>query len=208
MSNTVSDKLISLVTANTAANTERSKQVCEVLDTASKQESIEAVPALGGHRFQSALWKVVEENVRITTADLLAPDIDPMRPVVFHGKNSLPVFSNFKKICCRPPADHGKDVLWGYNDTSLLPLIGPGYFVVHDTESSPLGGTAFDYTKLPTSHPEQWPEIRPNHVGLSRFIYNNTIDFMRRVSRDVFIGAATRHDKSMDSYFVLFRDLP
>jgi hypothetical protein len=31
---------------------------------------------------------------------------------------------------------------------------------------------------------------------------------MRRVSADVFIGSATRDEKEMGNYFILFRDLP
>ena len=183
-------------------------KIREILDAASKQDSIASVRSLGGRRIQRALWNLVRDNERIVTSDLLTGDLEPMRPVVFHGKNSLPAFTEFRKICCRPPADSGKDELWGYNDTSMLPLIGPGYFVVHDTETSPLGGTAFDYRALPAAHPPEWPEIRSNGAGISRFVYDKTVDYMRRVSENVFIGSATRDEKEMGNYFILFRDLP
>lgn len=183
-------------------------KVRDVLDSASVRDSIATVRSLGGRRTQRALWNLVEDAERILTSDLLAADFEPMRPVVFHGKNSLPAFSEFRKICCRPPAESAKGELWGYNDTSILPLIGPGYFVVHDTETSPLGGTAFDYRAVPTAHPPEWPEIRSNAAGISRFVYHKTVDYMRRVSGNVFIGSATRDEKEMGNYFILSRDLP
>ena len=49
--------------------------------------------------------------------------------------------------------------------------------------------------------------IRPNTYRLSRFVYNGTVDYMRRVARDVFIGTATRDGHELGSYFVLVREL-
>ena len=61
---------------------------------------------------------------------------------------------------------------------------------------------------IPAAHPPGWPEIRPNSRGLSRFIYNNMVDYMRRVAKDVFIGTATRNGSEMGSYFMLVREWP
>ena len=47
--------------------------------------------------------------------------------------------------------------------------------------------------------------IMPNSVRLSRFIYNGTVDVMRRVSGHVTIGRAVRDNKPMDAWFVLVR---
>ena len=49
------------------------------------------------------------------------------------------------------------------------------------------------------------PAIKPNSAGFSRFVYHNLRDYLRRVSRDVVIGEATRMDKPMNSYFMLSR---
>jgi hypothetical protein len=186
---------------------ERARRVAEILDSFPLADKIAALRGLGGVRVQRKIWEAAVTNPPVTVEGLLPKDSPPMRPVVFHGKNSLPAFSDFQKICCRPPAGAPADVLWGYNETSLRPVIGPGYYVVHDTPGSPLGASAFDYTQVPTSHPSSWPDIRGNEVGLSRFIYNKTVDYMRRVAKDVFIGSATRGGKEMGSYFLLVREI-
>ena len=186
---------------------ERARRVSAALDARPLSRQIAALDELGGRRAQQRLWEAAAYNGPVTTADLVATSHTAMRPVVFHGRNSLPAFTRFKKICVRPPTGTPGDVLWGYNDTPIRPAIGPGYYVVHDTPGTPLGASAFDYTQLPASRPPSWPEIRPNEQGLSRFIYNGTVDYMRRVSRDVFIGAATRSGNELGSYFVLVREL-
>ncbi len=155
---------------------------------------------------QRPLWTLAASAPSTKTEDLLPTDYEPMKPVRFFGKNSLPAFTQFEKICCRAPAGQDSDRLWGYNETRVRGVVGPGYFVVHDTPESASGGTAFDYTMLPQRPADGWPRIKPNDAGLSRFVYNGTIDYMRRVARDVFIGSATRGDKPMDSYFVLVRE--
>jgi len=186
---------------------ERARRVASILDAYPLAERIGALRSLGGVRCQRRIWEAARTNPPVTTDDLLPKSSPPMRPVVFHGKNSLPAFSDFRKICCRPPAGTSGNVLWGYNDTSIRSVIGPGYYVVHDTPGTPLGASAFDYTQLPASHPAGWPDIRGNDVGLSRFIYNKTVDYMRRVAKDVFIGSATRGGKELGSYFVLVREM-
>ena len=185
---------------------DRARRVAAALDAMPLSEQIAALSELGGRRAQRSLWEAAGCNPPISTADLVPRGRPPMDPVVFHGRNSLPAFTRFKKICVRPPAGTPGDVLWGYNETPIRPMIGPGYYVVHDTPGTHYGASAFDYTQLPASHPPSWPEIRPNERGLSRFIYNGTVDYMRRVARDVFIGAATRGGNELGSYFVLVRE--
>jgi hypothetical protein len=183
------------------------KAVAELFDSLAIGDAIAAARTLSGTRTQRALWNAAETQTPIATEDLIAPDYAPMKPVVFHGKNSLPAFSEFRKICCRPDSGSAAGTLWGFNDTTIEPLIGPGYYVVHDTTGNELGGTAFDYRELPTDRIADWPVIRPNTYRLSRFVYNGTVDYMRRVARDVFIGTATRNDKELGSYFILVREM-
>lgn len=183
------------------------RELAEAFDRLSLADAIAAARSLAGRGPQRALWHKVGDNPPICVSDLVPADLTPMRPVVFHGKNSLPVFTEFQKICCRPPSEQRTDVLWGYNETPIKSLVGPGYYVVHDTARNPFGGAAFDYRQLPQSHPAGWPDIRPNSAGLSRFVYNGMVDYMRRVSRSVFIGSATRGEREIDSYFVLVREL-
>ncbi len=182
-------------------------EIAQFLDALSLAETVAAVRGLQGRAIQRALWNAAASNPPVTTAELVPPDYPPMKPVLFHGKNSLPAFTEFEKICCRPPREQSDDVLWGYNETWIKSLIGPGYYVVHDTPGHPLGGAAFDYRKIPDQRLAQWPELRPNSAGLARFIYNSMVDYMRRVSRRVFIGSATRGEREIGSYFVVAREL-
>jgi hypothetical protein len=182
-------------------------EIAEFFDGLSLSEAIAAARSLSGRALQRALWKAVETNPRLAVDDLVPPDYEPLKPVVFHGKNSLPAFTEFEKICCRPRAREGEHVLWGYNETPIKVLVGPGYYVVHNTREDRLGGMAFDYRQLPPERLAHWPEIRPNSAGLSRFVYNRTVDYMRRVADRVFIGSATRDGREMDSYFVLVREM-
>ncbi|RMF25563.1 MAG: hypothetical protein D6760_00720 [Deltaproteobacteria bacterium] len=178
----------------------------ELLDGLDLRGRIEAVRSLQGRGLQRALWRAVESNARVSVADLVPPDYPSERPVVFHGKNSLPAFTNFEKICFRPEGGP-PDRLWGYNETPIKGVIGPGYYVLRNTPEGRWGGCAFDYTQLPERGLAGWPTIRPNSAGLSRFIYNGTVDYMRQVAADVFIGQATRGGGELDTYFVVAREL-
>ena len=59
---------------------------------------------------------------------------------------------------------------------------------------------------MPPERPSHWPKIKPNDHGLSRFVYRNLVDYVSRVSRDVFIGAAHRHGEATGQLFVLWRE--
>ena len=74
--------------------------------------------------------------------------------------------------------------------------------VVHDDAR----GAAVDYREVPPERPPGWPEVEPNDRGFSRFVFRDMVDYMRRVSRDVFIGSAHRGGKETGNYFVLCRD--
>jgi hypothetical protein len=175
--------------------------IASFLDGLKSAERREAIAALAGPRLQQRLYAAVADAPRVTLADFVPPDATPLREVIFHGKNSLPAFTLFQKRFCRPP--RGGDELWGYNHQSLAWLTGPGYFVVHEEGAR---GAAIDYREVPPDHPPTWPEVKPNDRGFSRFVYNGMVDYMRRVAKDVFIGAAHRSDKELGNYFVLSRD--
>ncbi len=182
-------------------------EIAAFLDALSLADRIAAVRSLQGTGLQGALWKARGGAARISTEDMVPRDYPVLRPVIFHGKNSLPAFTEFQKICFRPEEPDAADTAWGYNETSIRQLIGPGYFVLHDTPDASLGGTAFDYTRLPAKGLPAWPEVKSNMAGITRFIYGNMLDYMRRVASDVFIGSAVRGGKEMGSYFVVVREL-
>jgi hypothetical protein len=180
----------------------------ERFEAAPHGERVRMTEAIDG-RGQAKLWEAsAGRAVRI--AEMVPASLGPLRPVIFHGKNSLPVFTRFQKRFCRPAAGVARDELWGYNYQPvgwLAPLTGPGYFVAYDTPDAP-GGVAVDYTRTPPAKPPEWPEIHDNTYRLSRFIYNGTIDYLRRVSEHLLIGRATRGGHDMPNWFLLCREDP
>lgn len=116
---------------------------------------------------------------------------------VHDGVNSLPLFRIFQKRLFR-----GKDgELAGYNPGPFNWAITPGYFRVREEQSH----LFFDYTELPEDVPEGWPRPIPNADKLGRFVYHGLRDDMRRVSRDVCIGAVARHGQPIGTWFALCR---
>ncbi|MBM4245882.1 MAG: hypothetical protein FJ148_19100 [Deltaproteobacteria bacterium] len=176
-------------------------------EAASPHERVEITEALDGKE-QEKLWHAADGRP-VSIGEMVPKDLGPLRPVIFHGKNSLPAFTHFQKRFCRPAAGTDRDELWGYNYQPtkwLAPLTGPGYFVAYD--STGLGSVAVDYTRIPAGRPAEWPEIHDNSYRLSRFIYNGTIDYLRRVSEHLLIGRATRAGKEMPNWFLLCREDP
>ena len=86
----------------------------------------------------------------------------------------------------------------------MAPITGPGYFVALPSERA--GEVIVDYRRVPTTHPSDWPDVKPNDRGLSRFVYGFMIDTLRRVSEHVTIGSAARKGKDLGSWFVLCRE--
>lgn len=182
-------------------------EIAAFLDGLPLHDRITAVRGLSGGKLQGSLWNAVSGAPRVSTDEMVPPDYPVRRPVIFHGKNSLPAFTEFQKICFRPGDAASGPTAWGYNETSIRRWIGAGYYVLHDTPDAALGGAAFDYTQIPSSTLPAWPEVRPNSVGLSRFIYGNMLDYMRRVASEVFIGSAVKGGREMNSYFIVVREL-
>jgi hypothetical protein len=48
--------------------------------------------------------------------------------------------------------------------------------------------------------------VKRNDQGLSRFVYANMVDYLRRVSSHVVIGRAYKGGKEMPNYFILCRE--
>ena len=169
---------------------------------------------------QSRLWTVLsidpEEQARVwelfadspISAEHFVPDgMDALNPVIHHGKNTLPVSKFFQKRFCRADDDSGD--IWGYNHQSLAWLTGPGYFVAHapDAEAKDVPSSyLIDYTRKPARKPADWPELASNDAGVGRLVYGGMKDYMRKISEHVSIGRAYRHDRPMDSWFILCRE--
>ncbi|MBI2060417.1 MAG: hypothetical protein HYT87_11665 [Nitrospirae bacterium] len=152
---------------------------------------------------QAALFEAAKGFRPLSLDDFVPKNIPPLKPVIHHGKNSLPFFTHFQKPMCRPDSTTTPPSLWGYNEQLLKPVTGPGYFMTKPAEA---GEVVIDYLSVPSGKPSGWPEILPNSAGLSRFVYYQTRDFMRGVSKHVSIGRATRNGKPMNNWFVLCRE--
>ena len=143
-----------------------------------------------------------------------APSSPDGQPVVHAGWNSLPLPSSgrtFAKVFTRASGESKR--LFGYNDSSLGPVIGPGFYVAYDTTSQPewagRGGVVIDYAQVPDGPvPAGWPKVVPNWWGLQAAIYWPTRDFMRRVSSHVSIGAAWAVGIPVSARFMLVRRDP
>jgi hypothetical protein len=149
----------------------------------------------------AALFEAAADNAALALTDLVPAATAPLVEVIHDGKNSLPMFTRFQKRFCRPAGDDLGE-LWGYNEQDLRTVTGPGYFVVHHARP---GQLVVDYRRLPPEAPPGWPRILPNSARLSRFIYDGTVDVLRRVSEGVAIGRAFKGDKPMDAWFALVR---
>ena len=180
-------------------------ELARFLDALTSEERVRAVRA-AGRSDQKRLYEAVDGFRPLRPTDMVPAGVGEMTPVRHYGKNTLPAFSHFEKRFCRPP---GADVaepaeLWGYNEGSMRPLVGPGYFVVlPDAER---GELLVDYRRVPPAHPPSWPDIRTNERGLSRFVYGFMVDTLRGVSEHVTIGSAARNGRDLGSWFVLCRE--
>ena len=172
------------------------------LDALDSGSRIAQVRALSG-KAQAVLYESAKGARKLKLDQLVPSSVADLTEVPHHGKNSLPVFTVFSKVFCRPRRDAKE--LWGFNRTGSLVEngVGPGYYVAYE---GPGDEVLIDYTRLPEGKLEHWPPILSNRSRLSRFVYADTIDALRAVSNHVSVGRAMRNGKVMDNWFVLCRD--
>jgi hypothetical protein len=179
----------------------------EHLDGLGPAERVEQVRELG-KRELAALFELAPGHHPLGLSHLVPRERGPLEEVVHYGKNSLPVFSHFAKVFCRPDDPKAEQTeLWGYNrNVPLLETtVGPGYFVAYPHEVQ--GEILIDYLRVPPHKPMGWPTIVPNHTRLARFVYNGTQEVLRGVSEHVSIGRATKAGTNMDAWFALCREV-
>lgn len=180
----------------------------KALNDLAHAERVASVIALNPKQ-QAALFDAAAGKMVLRVEHMVPANKTLHQPVIHHGKNSLLLFTQFQKRFCRPGPDNTKtdpDELWGYNEQTMKAFTGPGYFIATNHKSDEV---VIDYTRVPPQSaklPEGWPNILPNSAKLSRFIYNGTKDYLRRVSEHVTIGRASRAGKDMDNWFVLCRE--
>lgn len=182
------------------------------LDALSAKERLAQCLALG-RTAQAKLFETAGDGPPIRLSHFVPDGVADSIGVRHEGRNTVPVpvprWQFFAKVFTKLP--HDDDEVAGYND-SEAPLIHPGYFVAMETDVRPdwrgWGGVVVDYHRVPEPGvvlPDGWPDVVPNSVGLQKFVYFETRDFMRKVSEHVSIGRAAKEDKLLDFWFVLCR---
>jgi hypothetical protein len=183
------------------------EEIAEHLDQLDQNARIAETHALSGSQ-QMQLYECAGDAPLLDLEFFVPKGVPDDVEVIHHGKNSQPLFRTFQKRWCRPK--DLADQLFGYNETPVRSLIGPGYFVAHPTgqpDADPRGAIVVDYFMVPERcDVAGWPEVRPNSRGLQRFVYDQTRDYMRGVSRHVSIGIAYRKESRVMGTFVLCRD--
>jgi hypothetical protein len=184
------------------------------LDALEPEARLAESSSLSG-RQQRRLWELAADAPRLDLAHFVPRSLGALRPVHHAGRNTIPsprYFQVFEKRFCRPRAESSR--LFGYNSSNAT-FVHPGYFVAYSTAGRrpgwpERGSVVIDYHLVPDDDvPSEWPPVVANDVGLQRFVYHRTRDFMRRVSSHVSIGRASREDGSgdveMDFWFTLCR---
>ncbi|MDP2316052.1 MAG: hypothetical protein Q8P41_24355 [Pseudomonadota bacterium] len=168
--------------------------VASALDAHTHDERVNWMRGLG-KKEQVALWALADG--RLVTTDELHGAEDEI--VIHEGQNSLPAFSTFQKRVVKRDG-----VVQGYNHQSMGWLVGPGHFLVGAADT-PHAGAHFSYLSVATSAPPEFPALQPNDKGLSTLVFAHMIDYLRRVSPNVIIGAAYKKGKPSGDYFMLVR---
>ena len=181
------------------------EEVAFVFDRMALGEKVDAVNSLRGSRVFQALWDKAADSTAVAIEDIVPVSLKPMEPVVFHCRGSQRGLPPFNIICCRPPVVAGEAMLWGYSETYVRAVIGPGYYTVHNSLVSPHGSIALDYTMVPPEAPPDWPRVRPNSVGLGKYVFDGMLTYLRRVACDVWVAANTKNDRETGSYYAMVR---
>jgi hypothetical protein len=161
---------------------------------------------------QRLLFGLVSSAPPITLEHFVPESVGERTEVIHYGRNTIPVpapLQRFEKRFSSPPGEKGR--LFGYNEGITRRFIGPGYFVAEPTDYQPawrdFGAVVVDYFQVPNGPvPTDWPKVVSNRQGLQRFVFDQTRDFMRKVSAHVSIGSAFRGDEELGFWFVLCRD--
>src|SRR4051812_26588672 len=108
------------------------------LDERTHDERLSATRSLDRRR-QRTLYTRASLAPAVTLEHFVPRDRADRTEVRHHGKNTLPLpgpFRTFEKRFCRPT--DGTPRLFGYNEGSSRPWIGPGYFVTKLCAANPV----------------------------------------------------------------------
>ncbi len=175
-----------------------SGEIAAHLDALSASARLDEVLATTGSAV-GRLYAAVADAPTVTPEEFLPPSTKGT--LIYEGRNSLLAFSRFQKRFLRLESG----VIVGYNHQAMSFVTGPGYFVVKAANGEGEHGKEmfFDYTVPPPEAPAGWPAFKPNDRGLSKLVYSDMIDFVRRVARGVVVGKAYRKGVDQNAYFTL-----
>lgn len=154
-------------------------------------------------KHQRAIFEAAKGYLPIDLDDLVPPAVAELSEVRFPGFNTLPLFSRFEKRFCKT-GDPEAPVA-GYNPHSQEVFIGPGYFVVDKGTGEHEGELLIDYRKVPKTKPARWPDIQPNRGLIPGIVFGDQVDYLRKLSTHVYIGAAFKGGKDRNSLFACVR---
>ena len=177
------------------------EQIGSYLDALSPEQRLLEVRELSAEA-QAILFELAAGHGCTLDGDFV-PEAGTLAPVIHEGRNSLPLFRLFQKRFARLAGEPARCT--GYNEQTMRPFTGPGFFTAREDELDGVKTVVIDYKDLPSQAAEGWPSILPNTARLSRFVYNGTEDWMWRVSKHVTIGRARRASGWMNNWFVLCR---
>jgi hypothetical protein len=176
------------------------ERLARVMDDLGHEGRLHTIRTWGGNKL-AKLFDAAQGFRRVTLDHFVPGGTPPMTQVLHEGKNSLPMFSHFRKLLCRPEGE--ENVLWGYNQNWHEPFSGHGYFVARPSDIE--GEVVFDYGLLPKNKLSSWPPLVDNSARLGRFIWVGLVDQMRGLSSHVSLGRVARGGRVTDNYFALCR---
>ena len=178
------------------------KRLAELLDGLGHEGRVHTT-CTWDKRKQAAIFEAAKGFHPIDLEAIVPSSVGALVTVSHYGHNSLPSpLSRFIKHFTRI---EGSEALGGYNEQSMAPLTGPGYFTVTNGDGEHVGEVVIDYTKVPTSKPAGWPAIVGNDGFISGIVNGGMIDYVRGISTHVSIGAAFKNGTSRNEFFTLVR---
>lgn len=174
------------------------REISSHLDGLSAEARSEEVLAITGNAIRR-LYVALLDAPPVTPEEFVPPET--RGTLIYEGRNSLVAFTRFQKRFLRL----GSGALIGYNHQTMSFVTGPGYFLVKPaTGEGPHGKEMFfDYTEAPPESPAGWPPFKANDRGLSKLVYGDMIDYVRRVATGVVVGKAYRKGVDQNAYFTL-----
>jgi hypothetical protein len=189
--------LAQLITDSSAS----AQRVSDYLDGLTPDERIAAIRGTE-RRTQIKLWKLVDGFRELSCNHFVKAGTPNFQAVRHHGRNTMPTFVLFEKRFYR--YGDGSQMA-GANFQHISPITGPGYFLC--TEDKNRREVQVDYYHVPDQAPPGWPKIVPNSgFRMTKLVYGNMVDVMRRVSEHVTIGHAIREGKEFPAWFLLCRE--